>query len=156
MSTKHQYKITNTWTGNPGEGTIDAASYERSHTISIEGKPDLICSSDTPFRGEGNKHNPEDMMVAALSACHMLWYLHLCADAGVIVMNYVDHAEGTLEVRENDGSFTEVVLKPIVTVKDISMVDKALAIHQEANRRCFIAGSVNFPVEHEAEVVVGN
>ncbi|MBN4071419.1 OsmC family protein [Crocinitomix catalasitica] len=156
MGAKHRYKITNTWTGNPGEGTIDAAAYERSHRISIEGKADLICSSDTPFRGDGSKHNPEDMMVAALSACHMLWYLHLCADAGVVVTEYVDSATGVLEVRESDGGFTEVVLHPFVTVKEPSMKDKAKELHAMAHQKCFIAASVNFPVRHEAEIVVEN
>src|SRR5271156_4377943 len=116
------YTVAVKWTGNTGAGTSDYADYERSHLISIENKPDIIASSDTPFRGDNTKHNPEDMMVAALSTCHMLWYLHLCADAGIIVTDYIDHATGKLTLAPGvAGRFTEVMLHPVVTITDEAM-----------------------------------
>ncbi len=146
----HNYPVTVKWTGNTGTGTSGYTAYERSHIISIANKPDIIASSDTPFRGDGTRHNPEDMLVASLSACHMLWYLHLCSDAGIIVTDYVDNATGTLSVAPGaTGHFTEVVLHPIVTITDAAMADKANALHNDAHAKCFIANSVNFPVRHE-------
>lgn len=144
----HHYATTVQWTGNKGTGTDNAANYERSHVIKIENKPDLLGSSDAAFRGDITKHNPEDLLVSSLSVCHMLWYLHICADAGVIVVDYVDHAKGTMvEVPGGGGHFTEVILHPIVTVKDSSMIEKANELHHKAHEKCFIANSVNFPVK---------
>ncbi len=155
MHKQHHYNTTITWTGNKGEGTNDYRNYERSHTLSVEGKQDILCSSDTPFRGDGTKHNPEDMLLASLSSCHMLWYLHLCADAGVIVTDYVDNAKGTMaEVAGSGGHFEEVVLYPVVTVADASMIEKANALHDKAHEKCFIASSCNFPVRHQPQAVV--
>ncbi|MBS1772431.1 MAG: OsmC family protein [Bacteroidetes bacterium] len=155
MSKQHHYAATITWTGNKGEGTIKYDAYERAHTLSVTGKPDILCSSDTPFRGDGSKYNPEDMLLYSLSSCHMLWYLHLCADAGVIVTDYVDEAKGTLTMDTPEGArFTEVKLYPVVTVADASMIDKANELHDKAHRSCFIAKSVNFPVGHEPKAVV--
>jgi organic hydroperoxide reductase OsmC/OhrA len=152
MSKQHNYTTTIKWTGNKGEGTTRYDAYERNHALSIENKPDLLCSSDTPFRGDGTRHNPEDMLVASLSSCHMLWYLHLCADAGVIVLDYIDNATGTMvEVPGGGGHFTEVMLHPVVTVKDASMIEKANALHDKAHEKCFIANSCNFPVRHSPE-----
>lgn len=149
MGNEHYYKATIQWTGNLGEGTTDYRKYERSHTISIENKPTILGSSDTAFRGDATKHNPEDLLLSSLSVCHMLWYLHLCADAGVVVTDYVDHATGILtETPGAGGKFTEVMLNPIVTVKDESMLTKANALHDKAHQFCFIANSVNFPVLH--------
>lgn len=156
MSKQHHYAATITWTGNTGEGTIKYDAYERAHTLSVNGKPDILCSSDTPFRGDATRYNPEDMLLYSLSSCHMLWYLHLCADAGVIVTDYVDNAKGTLTMDTPEGArFTEVTLYPTVTVKDASMIEKAIALHDNAHHSCFIAKSVNFPVQHEPKVIVG-
>jgi organic hydroperoxide reductase OsmC/OhrA len=156
MSKQHHYTATIKWTGNKGEGTTKYDAYERSHTWSVEGKPDIACSSDIPFRGDARKHNPEDMLLASLSSCHMLWYLHLCADAGVIVVDYIDNPKGTMaQVEGGGGHFEEVVLHPVVTVADASMIEKANALHDEAHKKCFIANSCNFPVRHEVECVVG-
>lgn len=150
MSNSHNYAATITWTGNRGTGTTGYKDYDRNHTISINGKPDIAGSSDTAFRGDGTRHNPEDMLVSALSTCHMLWYLHLCADAGVVVTEYVDNATGVLQERAGGGGrFTEVTLHPTVTVTDASMIEKANALHEKAHEKCFIANSVNFPVRHE-------
>lgn len=157
MAKEHHYKITIAWTGNNGTGTSGYAAYERSHTLRIAGKPDLACSSDTPFRGDATKHNPEDMLLSSLSSCHMLWYLHLCADAGVIVTNYTDEATATLvQTPENGGHFSEVTLHPVVTVAEPSMAELALELHEAAHRHCFIANSVNFPVKHEPVAFVAS
>lgn len=151
MVKQHHYEVSVEWTGNRGPGTISARDYERSHTIAISGKPTIQASSDTPFRGDGTKHNPEDFLVSALSACHMLWYLHLCADAGIIVTSYKDTAEGVMvEKASGGGHFLEVTLKPIIGLADEEMQSKADELHEEANKKCFIANSCNFPVRHQA------
>lgn len=150
MNRQHHYQATIRWTGNKGEGTTGYRTYERSHTISIEHKTDIQCSSDSAFMGDGTKHNPEDLLVSSLSSCHMLWYLHLCADAGVVVLDYVDHATGTMTLnKDGSGRFTEVTLNPVVTVAEDSMIEKANELHRNANEYCFIANSVNFPVRHK-------
>lgn len=155
MAKEHHYTATISWTGNNGTGTSGYTDYERSHTLQIAGKPDLACSSDTPFRGDATKHNPEDMLLASLSSCHMLWYLHLCADAGVIVTDYQDEAKGTMvQTAQNGGHFSEVTLYPVVTVADRSMAEIALELHDAAHKHCFIANSVNFPVRHEPACIV--
>lgn len=152
MSAKvHHYKIQTTWTGNRGEGTRDYRSYDRSHVISIDGKADIQGSSDPSFRGDKSKHTPEDLFVSTLSTCHMLWYLHLCAVNGVIVLEYTDQATGTMEEDPNgSGRFTSVTLKPEVLVADQSMIEKANELHHEAHKMCFIANSVNFEIAHES------
>lgn len=147
---QHKYATTIEWTGDKGTGTSRYDAYERSHTLSIANKPDILCSSDIPFRGNGAMHNPEDMLVASLSSCHMLWYLHLCADAGVIVTAYTDHATGIMET-EGKGRFTEVTLNPVVTVADKSMIKQANELHAHAHKKCFIANSCNFPVYHRPQ-----
>ena len=153
----HHYSTTVTWTGNQGTGTSDYKAYERAHTISAEGKPDIFGSSDPSFRGDVSRYSPEDSLVGALSACHMLWYLHLCSVNNVIVTNYKDDATGTMtENKDGSGEFTEVLLKPLVTVKEQSMIAKANELHQEANRLCFLARSMKFPVNHESKGIAAN
>lgn len=149
MQGQHHYKATIKWTGNKGTGTDHYRSYERSHQIGIENKSDILGSSDPAFRGDPTKHNPEDLLVSSISACHMLWYLHLCSEAGVIVVDYIDTATGIMvETSNGGGHFTEVILNPVVVVKENSMIDKANELHKKANELCFIANSVNFPVRH--------
>ncbi len=149
MNGQHQYKLLVEWTGNKGEGTSSYHSYERSHTILIDQKADILGSSDSAFRGDKTRHNPEELLVASLSSCHMLSYLHVCVVAGVVVTAYVDHATGTMaETSNGGGHFTEVTLNPVVTVRDNSMIDKANELHKKASELCFIANSVNFPVHH--------
>jgi organic hydroperoxide reductase OsmC/OhrA len=149
----HHYQATLQWTGNRGAGTAGYGAYDRSHTLSIDHKPDLLGSSDPAFRGDPTRHNPEDLLVCALAACHMLWYLHLCAVSGVVVTDYVDQATGSMALDpDGGGRFTGVTLRPVVTVSREEMVDKALALHGEAGKKCFIANSVNFPVRHEPAV----
>ncbi len=126
-------------------------AFDRSHSIFVDNKAEIWGSSDPAFLGDKTKHNPEDLLVASLSSCHMLWYLHLCAEAGVIVIDYVDNATGIMvETSNGGGHFTEVTLNPIVTVTEISMTKKANELHKKANELCFIANSANFPVHHNA------
>jgi organic hydroperoxide reductase OsmC/OhrA len=151
----HKYEACIKWTGNKGEGTNHYQSYGREHTISIADKIEILGSSDPAFMGDPEKHNPEELLVSSLSACHMLWYLHLCAQAGVIVIDYIDRASGLMVETENgSGRFTEVTLSPSVTVTTSEMMDKAMAIHAKANQFCFIANSVNFPVHHKPQILV--
>ncbi|MCL5030406.1 MAG: OsmC family protein [Bacteroidetes bacterium] len=149
MDKKHQYTLNVKWTGNRGEGTSNYRSYERSHIITVENKPDIFCSSDPEFRGDKTKYNPEELLVAALSSCHMLSYLHLCADSGVVVLDYEDNPHGTMiEAANGSGHFTEVTLYPIVTVTEKSMIEKANELHEKAHELCFIANSCNFKIHH--------
>jgi organic hydroperoxide reductase OsmC/OhrA len=153
VSREHGYAVTVRWTGNLDAGTRDYRAYSRNHVIEAPGKPALAGSSDPVFRGDPACYSPEDLLVASLAACHMLWYLHLCADAGIAVTHYEDHAAGTMEeTGDGGGSFTEVVLRPQVTVAPESDVALATRLHEEAHRKCFIANSVNFPVRHEAVI----
>ncbi len=154
MPTKHHhYQLTVTWTGNNGEGTKDYTAYERSHSVEVKGKKKLLCSSDSAFRGDPKKHNPEDLLLASLSACHMLWYLHLCADENIVVLEYCDEAEGKMIQTSNGaGYFTEVMLNPTVVVAHSSMIRRAIDLHKKANQFCFIANSVKFEVYHKAFV----
>ena len=155
MTKTHQYLLTVRWTGNTGNGTGSYRGYDRSHLVEIDHKLAILGSSDPAFLGDPKKHNPEELFVASISACHMLWFLHLCAEAAVVVTAYVDHATGTmLETTEGGGYFSEVNLYPIVTVSDQSMIDKANSIHHRANALCFIANSVKFPVHHHPTALV--
>lgn len=154
MNRKHTYRVDVAWTGNRGSGTSGYRDYARDHVVRIDGKPDLAGSSDAAFHGDATRHNPEDMLMAALSACHMLAYLHMATVAGVVVTAYADAAEGTMVTEGNSGHFDEVVLHPIVTIRADSDRDKALAAHEDAHHACFIANSVNFPVRCEPRIVV--
>jgi len=155
MAQLHHYKATTTWVGNRGIGTSDYKAYERNHDISIAGKEILKCSSDPSFRGDKSRHNPEGLLVASLSGCHMLWYLHLAAVNKVVVIEYIDEASGTMEENpDGSGQFTEVTLRPQITVSDKSMIEKAVMLHHQANQMCFIARSVKFPVHHNPTIVV--
>ena len=150
MSKEHTYTLTTKWTGNTGTGTSAYKAYERAHTIEKENKPDILLSSDPAFRGDTTRYNPEELLLASLSSCHMLWYLHLCSEAGIVVVDYADHATGIMEeTADGGGKFVEVALHPVVTVSDAFMIEKANALHHKANELCFIANSVNFPVKHE-------
>ena len=155
MAKQHHFKVQTTWTGNKGVGTENYSAYERDHVFSIENKPDLLASADPAFLGDGTKHNPEDLLIASISACHMLWYLHLCASNGITVVGYTDNASGILTVTEsNGGHFTEVTLRPTVIITDDTQIDLANELHKEANKKCFIANSCNFPVHHSPDCKV--
>lgn len=154
MSQPHHYRVDVEWTGNRGSGTDGYRNYGRDHVIRIDGKPPINGSSDPTFHGDVDRHNPEDMLVAALSTCHMLSYLHLATVAGVVVTAYTDAAEGTMATEGDAGRFIEVVLHPVVTIKGASDPIGAAAAHETAHRACFIANSVNFPVRCVPRFVV--
>jgi organic hydroperoxide reductase OsmC/OhrA len=155
MAKEHHYNMQLDWTGNRGEGTADYRAYDRDHVLAAGGKPEIPGSSDPNFRGDPGRYNPEELLVGSLSACHMLWYLHLCAANGVVVVAYHDYAEGTMvESSDGGGRFSVVTLRPVVTVTEASMIEKAMSLHHEANKLCFVANSCNFPVKHAPEVTV--
>lgn len=155
MSKLHRFASAVRWTGNLGTGTSGPKAYARDHEIAAPGKPPIPGSSDPAFRGDGSRYNPEELLVASVSACHMLWYLHLCAVSRIAVLSYEDQAEGTMaETEDGGGHFTEVVLRPRVTVRAGADLALAGALHARAHALCFIANSVNFPVRHEADVAV--
>jgi organic hydroperoxide reductase OsmC/OhrA len=154
MNREHHYALFIEWTGNLGAGTSDYRAYTRNHLVTAEHKPNILASSDPHFRGDKTRYNPEEMLVAALSSCHMLSYLHLCAVNGVVVLEYKDSATGTMaENPDGSGQFTRVTLNPTVKVKDPSTNAKASELHGQAEKLCFIARSVNFPVHHKPSIV---
>lgn len=153
---EHHYFVAVRWTGNTGTGTSGYRDYGRGHEISADGKPNIEASSDAAFRGDRARWNPEELLLAALSSCHQLAYLHLCAVAGIVVLEYDDHAEGWMVATpDGAGQFTRVLLHPRVTIAAGGDKAKALELHHEAHAKCFIARSVNFPVEHGAEILGG-
>ena len=155
MNQQHRYRVDVEWTGNLGRGTDGYRNYSRDHAIRIAGKPTLAGSADPTFRGDATRHNPEDLLLAALSTCHMLSYLHMATVAGVVVTAYTDAAEGTMATAGDGGRFVDVVLRPTVTISAASDPLKAAAAHDTAHHACFIANSVNFPVRCEPRIVVG-
>jgi organic hydroperoxide reductase OsmC/OhrA len=148
----HSYSVKVTWTGAAQGPTASYQSYSREYLVEIPGKPALRGSADATFRGDPALHNPEDLLVVALSTCHMLSYFADCARAGIKVVAYEDQATGTMAMKDKKIRFTEVVLHPRVTISADSDADKAAALHEQAHEQCFIASSVNFPVRHDAVV----
>ncbi|MGP2682438.1 OsmC family protein [Serratia marcescens] len=150
MKGEHHYQVAVTWQGNLGAGTEDYRAYGRDHLIGAAGKADIAGSADPAFRGDATRWNPEDLLVASLSACHKLWYLHLCATSGISVLAYQDDAVGVMrEDAARGGFFTPVTLRPQVTVRDGDDLQLAQQLHEKAHHLCFIANSVNFPVACE-------
>jgi organic hydroperoxide reductase OsmC/OhrA len=144
------YEANITWTGNLGQDTSAYTAYGRDHVVRAAGKPDLPMSADRAFRGNPARHNPEDLLVVAISSCHMLWYLHLCANAGIIVRAYEDRPSGPL-IESPERHFESVLLRPKVTI-EFGDLQEALRLHQDAHKKCFIANSVNFPVLFEPAI----
>lgn len=149
----HTYETTTEWTGDRGAGTASYRGYDRDHRTVADGRPAIEASSDPSFRGDPARWNPELLLVASLSQCHMLWYLHLCSVSGVVVVAYEDRAEGTMaESGTGAGQFEGVTLRPRVTVAEPAMIEAARALHAKAGAHCFIANSVTFAVRHEPEI----
>ncbi len=149
---QHRYRVALEWTGNDGVGTAEYRSYRRDYVLRAEGKPAIAGSSDPSFRGDATRWNPEELLVASLSSCHMLWYLHLCATNNIRVIGYTDAPVGEMgEQADGSGAFTRVILRPSVTLANGEDVTCATELHDEAHRFCFIANSVNFPVEIDAQ-----
>ena len=151
LGKEHQFTVTTTWTGNRGTGTSSYRAYARDHEINADGKLARIPGSSTAsFRGDAQRYNPEELLIASLSACHMLWFLHLCAEAGIVVSEYRDDAGGTMELNaDGSGQFSQVVLRPAVRLADSARAPETPALHERAHHFCFIARSVNFPVQCE-------
>jgi organic hydroperoxide reductase OsmC/OhrA len=156
MDKAHEYQVKLTWTGNEGTGTSSYRGYSRAHVITATGKTPIEGSSDPCFRGDSARWNPEELLLASLSACHKLWYLSLCAEAGIVVVAYEDNAQGTMvEESHGAGQFTSVVLRPKVILAPGSDIAKSQSLHQVAHEKCFIARSVNFPVRHAPDISIG-
>jgi organic hydroperoxide reductase OsmC/OhrA len=153
--TDHSYEVSVRWTGDRGTGTSGYRDYGRDHVVTAAGKPDVLGSADPTFRGDRDRWNPEEMVLAALSQCHMLSYLHVAVTLGITVVDYQDRASAALDLhRDGSGELTSALLRPVVTIREADRVDDARNAHAEANRLCFIARSVSFPVHHEAEIRV--
>jgi organic hydroperoxide reductase OsmC/OhrA len=150
----HEYTAHLTWTGNTGTGTATYEDYRRSYRIAIPGKPELQMSADATFRGDGGVHNPEDLFLAAISGCHMLSYLALCARRGVSVVAYEDHSSGILRLKGGGGAFERVTIAPVVTIADERQAALAAELHDRASECCFIASSCRVPIHHHPTIRV--
>jgi organic hydroperoxide reductase OsmC/OhrA len=146
---QHRYDVTVEWTGSRGEGTVGYRAYDRTHIIRAGNKPEIPGSSDPAFRGDEARWNPEELFVASISACHKLWYLHLCSEAGIAVQHYRDQAEGLMVESREGGRFTQIVLRPEVIIRPGDDAMLAARLHHEAHAQCFLANSVNFPIACE-------
>jgi organic hydroperoxide reductase OsmC/OhrA len=157
MEKTHHYRADVVWIGNLGTGTSTYRAYDRSYEIRCAGKAPIMGSSDPAFRGNPSMHNPEELLVASVSACHMLWYLHLASTAGLVVIAYEDSVQGIMtEASDGSGRFTQMTLRPRVTLA--AGGDSALAqrLHEPAHEKCFIANSVKFPIRVEPEITVAS
>ena len=155
MARKHQYKVDIIWTGNLGSGTLDYRAYSRDHVISVDGKEEIDASSDPNFRGDDSRINPEEMFLASISSCHMLWYLHLASVNKITVLEYVDGAAGEMEEgSDGSGRFTNVTLNPKITIAQADKVERARELHAEAGAKCFIANSIKVKVDYAGEIIV--
>lgn len=152
----HFYKVEVRWTGNKGLGTEHYKAYSRNYEIVVDGKIQAIRGSSDPlFLGDSTRYNPEDLFLSSLSACHMLWYLHLCSSESIVVLEYADSATGTMEIlSDGSGRFVEVTLHPEISIRDQEHVEKAMALHVDANKKCFIANSCNFSISHKPKIKV--
>jgi organic hydroperoxide reductase OsmC/OhrA len=153
VTNAHAYETMLHWADT--NGTANYRSYSRNFEVFAAGKPVLAGSSDSAFRGDATRYNPEDLLVASLSSCHLLWYLHLCAVDGIAVLDYRDHAVGTMQLNDDgSGRFVRVELRPLVTMAAGGDAEKARALHERAHHLCYIARSVNFPVECTPEILI--
>lgn len=153
MARDHGYRLRVVWTGAAAGPTRDYKGYSREYRVEIAGKPVLAASADAAFLGDPSLYNPEDLLLAALSGCHLLTYLALCVRAGIQVVAYEDDAAGTMVLEGGGGRFTEVTLRPRVVIAAAEDLERARALHAKAHGDCFIANSVKFPVRHHAEVI---
>lgn len=157
MAKQHDFPAKIIWTGNLGTGTSSYKAYDRTWDMTLEGKPVVHCSNDPMLGGDPSRYNPEDLLISALSSCHMLWYLHLCSQAGITVLAYEDNPLGIGESEPSGaGRFLSAVLRPRIQISADSDTEKARSLHDEIHAYCFIARSVNFPVTYEPEIIVEN
>ncbi len=154
MSKTHQYGANVSWTGDRGEGTRRYKGYDRTWRIATPGKLPIECSNDPLLGGDPSKPNPEDLLLASLSACHMLWFLHLASEAGIVVRGYEDAPIGVGDTGPRGaGRFLSAILRPTITVERGADLVKADALHHAVHDYCFISRSVNFPIEYAANYV---
>lgn len=157
MSENHHYNIDLEWTGNKGAGTSSYRGYSRDYTVSADGKPTISGSSDPAFLGDPTRYNPEDMFLASIASCHMLWYLHLASAAGIVVVSYRDNATGVMNTNpDGSGEFTSVTLSPTLQITDASRIAEAKALHDKVGALCFIARSINVPIHHDVTIEIGS
>ena len=155
MANQHNYKVLVTWTGNLGSGTLDYRAYSRDHVVSVDGKEEIEGSSDPKFRGDDSRVNPEELFLASISSCHMLWYLHLASVNGITVLEYEDAATGTMEEdKDGSGRFTSVTLHPSIQIAQPEKLERAKELHTEAGKKCFIANSINVKPEYKGTIKV--
>jgi organic hydroperoxide reductase OsmC/OhrA len=154
VNREHHYSVSVAWLGNRGAGTSGYRDYGRQSSVTAAGKHPIDASADRTFHGDADRWNPEELLLAALSECHMLSFLHVAVQHGVVVTDYTDAARGTMQQEGDGGRFTSVTLHPVVTVAAPVDADEFEAMHREASAVCFIANSVNFPVHHEPRAVV--
>lgn len=153
---QHFYRAEIVWTGNKGIGTSTYRAYGREYTFKSDQKLEILCSSDPSFLGDASRYNPEELFLSCIAGCHMLWYLHLCAESGIIVTAYNDHATAILiELADGSGKFEEVCLNPSVYISESSDKQLAIDLHERANRFCFIANSLNFKIRHNPQIYLG-
>lgn len=155
MKTDHEYAVSVEWTGNRGAGTQSYRGYGRDHVVRTEGNPDLPGSSDRVFHGDAGRWNPEQLLLAALTQCHLLSYLHVAAANGIVVESYTDDAVGMMRQQGQGGAFVSATLRPVVTIS-AGDPERARALHAEAAEHCFIRASVNFPVGHEPTILLAD
>lgn len=154
--TEHTYAAQLIWEGNTGEGTASYAGYSRQYRVVVTGKPDLTGSADPAFRGDASKHNPEDLFLTSISACHMLFYLSLCARKGIRVLSYEDEVQGRMAVHTGGGGkFDEVTLNPTVSIQGEANLALAAQLHDTAHELCFIANSCSTPIRLKTTVQLG-
>jgi organic hydroperoxide reductase OsmC/OhrA len=153
MQSEFIYKAEIEWIGNKGSGTFDYRSYGRSHVIRIPDKEPIQASSDSTFRGEKNKHNPQELFLSSISSCHMLWYLFLCAEEDIVVLEYSDNASGILIMEpDRSGYLKEIILNPSVVVAEQSMIQAGIEMHDRARDKCFLANACSIPILHKPTV----
>ncbi len=151
MATEHLFEATTRWTGARVSPTTSYRAYSREYTFDVPGKPLLTGSAATPYLGDGSLHNPEDLLLAAVSACHMLSYLARCARAKIAVLDYSDQCTAVMRIKDGKMRIVEATLQPFVTVAEGTDIELARELHHEAHAECFIANSVNFPIHHNSE-----
>ncbi|MBC7523974.1 MAG: OsmC family protein [Flavobacterium sp.] len=148
MNTLHSYKLSVKWTGNQGIGTSNYKDFDRSYSIQIKKKAHVLGSAHPQFRGDKTKHNPQELLLASVSSCHMLWYLHLCAEEKIVVTDYVDNATAILEeTKDGNGKFSSIILNPTIMVSEKGIIENATALYKKANEFCFVANSLNIKVD---------
>jgi organic hydroperoxide reductase OsmC/OhrA len=148
----NKFNVGLTWLSQNKNFTYN--EYSREYTIHAEGKPELIGTAAPEYKGSHEHYNPEDMLIASLSACHMLSYLALAANSKIQVLSYQDQAEGSLIKDGMSMKFNEVILKPHVVISQDSDQEKALSLHDKAHHICFIANSVNFSVLIQPQIAI--